>query len=409
MGKEARGHGTWSKVYDGIDDHPKTRAAAAVLAIELGLSEDYAAAVVVRAVGRLMRWAIRESDSGRTGHLSDFALTLVGWPAGVAPGGPMFGRADAGALRRALRAVPEGYDRGFLYDWGVRPGRAGVEFLHEFHFYAWDALKGRSHYRGSALADFRDGPAGNRPSSAALGGPPAIAPSVGSAAAARPRPLISPPSGSAAPSAPSGPSAPRAAPAGGAEGPARGSSEVGGEVGLRFGRKSLAGLDDPSRISRGDAVYLSIRQYGSDSDKISPEGPGGVLDLRLGPGWAGVPAGVRGGDPDATGAWLRSLSPMSHAGLYAGAAYVARFREHAGLLPPGEATDPTCGPGRALELLAPDAWAALVGDLVGHLPQKDFPRKYSARALASRWEEVLGKAADAASKRRAQWRRDGRG
>lgn len=146
---------------------------------------------------------------------------------------------------------------------------------------------------------------------------------------------------------------------------------------------------------------VSIHQGAEDSEReIKPA----AAPARSGPGWAGVPAGVSAGNPDAVAGWLRALGPMSHASLFPGSTYVARFAEHAGVVPPGPATDPTCSPGRALELLAPDAWTALVADLTGHLPRKDFPRKYTARALAQRWEQTLGRLADEAQARRDRWR-----
>lgn len=118
----------------------------------------------------------------------------------------------------------------------------------------------------------------------------------------------------------------------------------------------------------------------------------------------GVPEGVSRGDPTAVAGWLRRLGAMSQAGLFAGATYVARFTEHAGVVPPGPVSDPSCPPGLALEVLAPQAFLALVDDLAGHLPLKAFPRKYSARALAGRWTEVLSRTADEAQARRDRWR-----
>lgn len=408
---EPRRHGTWSKVFDGIDDHAKTRAAARALAIETGISEDYAAAVVVRAVGRLVRWAIRESDYGKTGHLSDHAIASIGWPAGVAPGGPMWGREDAGALRRALLAVPEGHQRGFLFLWGARQGRPGVEHLHEFQFYAWDALKGRSHYRGTALADFDLCPYGKATSAAPLARSATSTPAAAAFPVEHPRRILGPPAASAPP--PGVGSIGSLLPGlvmpeeGGDRSPGRSSSEVAPRLGGKCEPKSSAAMENASRKSRDFPVHLSIRQQQSRSEQICPEGTPPAIP-RLSEGWAGVPTGVRAGEAEAVAGWIRELESMSHAKLYPGSTYVARWAEHAGLVPPGAATDPTARPGRVLEALDPDAFRALVADLVAHLPRKDYPRKYTARAIAARWEDALGKLADAAAKRRSQWRERGK-
>lgn len=184
----------------------------------------------------------------------------------------------------------------------------------------------------------------------------------------------------------------------------RSAAEARAEDPARLGRNPLPGLAPPAREPER-APVVSLHQGGADSDReIQPPPPGAVPS---GPGWRGVPEGVAVGDPTAVAGWLRALGPMSHAGLFPGSTYVARFTEHAGIVPPGAATDPTCSPGRALEVLDPAAWQALVGDLTGHLPRKDFPRKYTARALAQRWEQALGRLADEAQARRDRWRERG--
>lgn len=435
---EARRHGTWTKVHESIDAHPKTAAAAAVLVAELGLDPDHAAAVVTRAVRRLVCWALREQDLGRTGDLGDFAFVAQAWPASIAPGGALWGRTDVSVLRRALRAVPDGYEHGFLFLHGRRQGSAGVEFLHEFAFHAWEALKGRATYRGCSVEDFQGSPYGRRgaPSPRPAAPPPARQDAQGllplvpepapvsvesSPSAAPPRsdpsdPLdAGSPAGVTAPAAPppglstSGPPAPPAPARRSDEVIARlrrGSSEVGGEVAAGFRRNPLSPQGGPSPDLHAGPV-LSIHPSAAEDQKGTIQAAAPAL-VPPSPGWVGVPEGVRRGDPTSVADWLRRLGAMSQAGLYAGATYVARFTEHAGIVPPGPATDPTCTPGRALEALAPLAFQALVDDLTGHLPLKDFPRKYTARALSGRWAEVLSRTADEAQARRSRWRAEGR-
>lgn len=418
---EARRHGTWAKVHESIDGHAKTSAAAAVLVAELGLPSDYASAVVVRAVRRLVCWALREQELGRTGDLTDFALVQQAWPAALVPGGALWGRPDVSVLRRALRAVPEGHERGFLYLYGRRQGAPGVEFLHEFAFHSWAALKDRATYRGCSVEDFAESPYGRRPAPAA---PPAAVAGSGAARQA-PAPLgldggvpaAGGPLAAAGAPVPSAPSVAAATPNVAAppvgtgrfaEALARlrrGSAEVQPEVGAKLERKPLPS-PAPRTPDAGDSPAVSIHPVPETERKRSPAPPGEAGPS--GEGWRGVPSGVARGDADAVAGWIRSIGPMSHAGLFTGAAYVSRFTEHAGIVPPGELTDGACSPGRALELLDPAAWSALVGDLCGHLPRKDFPRKYTARALAQRWEQILSAAADAAQARRARWRSEGR-
>lgn len=435
---EARRHGTWSKVHESIDTHPKTAAAAAVLVAELGLDPDHAAAVVTRAVRRLVCWALREQDLGRTGDLGDFAFVGQAWPAAIAPGGALWGRTDVSVLRRALRAVPEGHEHGFLFLHGRRQGSPGVEFIHEFAFHAWEALKGRATYRGCSVEDFTGSPYGRRgaPAPRPAAPPPArpdaqgllpLVPELGPAqgpsspSAAPPRAHPSDPLDAGGPSAGQAPVAtPPGLSTGSPPAPAaparrsdeviarlrRGSPEVGGEVAAGFRRNPLAPQGRPSPDRHAGPV-LSIHPSAAEDQNGTIQAAAPAL-VPSGPGWLGVPEGVRRGDPAAVAEWLRRLGAMSQAGLYAGATYVARFTEHAGIVPPGAASDPTCPPGRALEALAPLAFQALVDDLTGHLPSKDFPRKYTARALSGRWEEVLSRTADEAQARRDRWRAEGR-
>lgn len=432
---EARRHGTWSKVHESIDTHPKTAAAAAVLVAELGLDPDHASAVVTRAVRRLVCWALREQDLGRTGDLGDFAFVGQAWPAAIAPGGALWGRTDVSVLRRALRAVPEGHEHGFLFLHGRRQGSAGVEFIHEFAFHAWEALKGRATYRGCSVEDFTGSPYGRRgapaprpaapsparpdaqgvlplvPELGPVQGPssPSAGPSRSDPLDAGARPGGSPPAAPPPGLSTSGPSAPPAPARRSDEVIARlrrGAAEVGGEVAAGFRRNPLSAQGRPSPDHHAGPV-LSIHPSAAEDQNgtIQAAAPSPAPS---GPGWVGVPEGVRLGDPTAVAEWLRRLGAMSQAGLYAGATYVARFTEHAGIVPPGAASDPTCSPGRALEALAPLAFQALVDDLTGHLPSKDFPRKYTARALSGRWEEVLSRTADEAQARRTRWRAEGR-
>lgn len=386
--------GAHARVYESIDDHPKTRAAAAVLAAGVpGLSEDLAAAVIVRAVRRLVCWAIRESDTGRTGHLSDGALARVAWPGAVSPGGALWGAVDVGVLRRALRAVPEGYEVGFLFTWGRGKGRQGVEHIHEFQAHAWHALKDREHYRGCSVSDFDDGPLGRLP--AARPPVPELEPAPGASDA--------PPGSPAVLGAPAAPPAPPA----GLEAPSRpagGGGEVGSRFTPRFGgsaeRKPLQGNGPARRAPEGDRFALIC-----PSESPTPDGQKNQAPRPLpGPGWDRVPGGVFAGEAPAVAAWARTFGAFSKAGLHDGYAYVSRWTEASGLQPAPGADDAAVTPGRALELLVPEAFDALVADLTAHLPGAQYPRTYTARALAGRWTEVLSKMADAAQRRRSTFR-----
>ena len=71
--------GTWARLDESVHTHEKTLALAADLE-EIGVPQEYAVDVAVSQLHRLICWCIRNSDTGRIGHLppSVFAL-VVGW------------------------------------------------------------------------------------------------------------------------------------------------------------------------------------------------------------------------------------------------------------------------------------------------------------------------------------------
>jgi hypothetical protein len=133
---------------------------------------------------------------------------------------------------------------------------------------------------------------------------------------------------------------------------------------------------------------------------MASPGPG----VPAGAGWLGIPGAVFLGQPPAVATWVRGFGGFSKAGLYDGHAYVSRWTEQSGMQPAEGAEDPGISPGRALELLVPAAFDAVVTDLAAHLPQTTHPRTYTAKAIASRWSEVLAKMADEAAARRDRFK-----
>lgn len=367
----------WCRWYEDLPTHPKTRAAAAVLAEALEIPADYAEAVVVRAVGNLVTWALRLSDSGRTAQLDDFELVTIAWPAALRPGGPLWGREDVGLVRRALRTAPEEARRGFLWDRDRRQGRRGVEHIADFHEHAWDVLRDRPAYQGTRLAEWRARERGIVESDRAVTdgsrGPAEEAPrSPRSEPEVAPRSAGGPVGGSdvtRCPDLPPSPRSPRESPA---------SLSLSREESIE-GKDLGAGLEGPEARKR----------------------------------WRGIPKGVQRGEPFAVASWLRTMTADSRSGLGGADVYRTRFQELTREPLPREALDAGgTYPGRMLEVLIPAAFADLVSDLADQLGSGSvkYPRTYGRKALASRWAESLAKAADeAAAKRASQRKRFGGG
>lgn len=134
-----------------------------------------------------------------------------------------------------------------------------------------------------------------------------------------------------------------------------------------------------------------------------PRGPVASGDRPHARGWTGVPEGVRAGDLDAVAAFVRGLPPISRVDLMEGTAYLARYRDSLDApLPPAASLVPGIAPARLFEVLEPDAFAALVADLSARIGKAEHPVSYAARALASRWSEVLSRMADDAQQRRTR-------
>jgi hypothetical protein len=114
--------GTWARLDESVHTHEKTLALAADLE-GLGVPQEYAVDVAVSQLHRLICWCIRNSDTGRIGHLSPSVFALIlGWQ-------------NQGLADRLHAAWSSS---GFI-DWGGQP-RAR---LHDFEAYAAPILRHR--------------------------------------------------------------------------------------------------------------------------------------------------------------------------------------------------------------------------------------------------------------------------
>lgn len=364
-----RGHPTYCRWHENLPTHPKTLAAAAVLERDMGLSHDHANALVCRAVPLLVTWLIRNRDDGRTDDLSDADFAAICQPLALRPGGALWGSDEAalGVWRRALRAVPEGYDQGFLVRVGQGKGRPWVEGLHEFVWHAWPALRNRPHYKGRTLSAL-------------------LARGI----------LLS----GGRPEDPAVPQAPCAEPV-----------EKQGDLGLdpRFSAVpsgfSGASSDVPPDLSLGSKARTSA-DFGALQERSSTQEGSRRLNGSRAPAargpWHGVPEGVRRGEVLALGGWLRGIPPNSQVELRAGDVYLRRYREHAvSPIPEAAFGCSALQPARLLEILEPDVWADLIADLAPRMADINHPRTYAMRALARRWDDVLSKLEDLGVARRA--------
>lgn len=353
-----KGHPTYCRWHENLPEHPKTRAAARVLVMELGIDGDLANAVICRAVPLLVTWLIRNQDDGRTDGLSDARLASIAWPASTEPGGQLWG-GDAVRLavpRRALRAIPDGYDQGFLVVRGRGKGRARTEHLHEFVHHAWPALRNRPHYKGRRLQDLlaaQELARGESVESEAFDCPSTRVPDLFSGAFSTP------------------------------------SSDP-----------SVAGK--PATNCENQSALRALPERASNQEEFEER-----TDLPDGRGWRGVPVGVFRGEMLATAEWIRRLPPSSYAGLLDGSVWLDRYRRaHPAPLPTDVHRISPLEPGRLFEAVEPSEWAALIGDLAAKLPATEFPKTYAMKSLAQRWGDVIGKLADAAQARRAERRQE---
>ena len=114
--------GTWARLDESVHTHEKTLALAADLE-GLGVPQEYAVDVAVSQLHRLICWCIRNSDTGRIGHLSPSVFALIlGWQ----------NQALAARLHAAWSSS------GFV-DWG---GQTRAR-LHDFEAYAAPILRHR--------------------------------------------------------------------------------------------------------------------------------------------------------------------------------------------------------------------------------------------------------------------------
>jgi len=360
-----RRHPTFARWHEDLPTHPKTLAASGVLERELGVAPDHGNALVCRAVPLLVTWLIRNRDDGRTDGLTDGDLAAICQPQALRPGGLLWGADEAalGVWRRALRAVPEGYDRGFLVRHGQGKGRPWVEGLHEFVWHAWPALRNRPHYKGRTLDAL-------------------LARGV----------LLS---GGRA----------------GGDGPCAQPVENQEDLGLdpRFSgvpsSLSTASSGVPADLSLGSRARSS-GDFGalaerSSTQEGSQERSGSRAPRSRDP-WHGVPEAVRRGEILAVGAWVRSIPPNTAVELRAADTYLRRWREHAVAPVPEEAFQvSSLQPARLLQVLDPEGWADLIGDLAARMGGVEHPRTYVMRAVARRWGDVLSKLEDLSVARRA--------
>jgi len=133
-----RSHGTWAPMHEDVHDHAKTLRLAKTL-VDLGVPEEWASDVVVGQLHRLACWCLRDSASGRVGHLTPLRFAqVVRWP----------------HIRTANRLWDAWMDSGFVDD-----ARTEGAMLHEFEEYFWHVLRKRS---GDGPAPSRR-PSGARP------------------------------------------------------------------------------------------------------------------------------------------------------------------------------------------------------------------------------------------------------
>lgn len=140
-------NGTYVPWHEPVWSHAKTKAAAAVLVADpkARVPEEYASALVGRALHALSCWALRDGDTGSTARLTDAELAQIAWPEGVARA--RIRPAAIGALlRKSLRAG------GFLRDVD------GDERIHDFQDHCSHILSFRrsnrdtDHQRAAGLA-----------------------------------------------------------------------------------------------------------------------------------------------------------------------------------------------------------------------------------------------------------------
>ena len=118
----SRRGGTWARVDESVHTHPKSLALADELQ-KLGVPQEYAGDVVVSQLHRLICWCLRNSETGRVGHLPCHTFALIlGWQ----------NPALASELHSAWMSS------GFI-DWGGQD-RAR---LHDFEAYASPILRHR--------------------------------------------------------------------------------------------------------------------------------------------------------------------------------------------------------------------------------------------------------------------------
>ena len=376
---------TYAPWHENLPTHPKTLVAAAVLSRATGISADYANAVVCRAVPALVCYLIRESDDGRTDHLTDGKIVQVAWPSAAEPGGLLWGSEDLGVLRRALLATPDGYKCGFLMQTSRGRGKRRVERLHEFHAYAWAILRKRPTYAGTRLAQWleRTAPCGNTVEN--------TTPLFELDANFTPN---------------SGRTLHRTLP------------ELGGELSpnskVNSKDESPGSCELPgARAGGNSAPERAPPSYPSSTILSRREEISGLFGGRkhdettVSSGWKGVPDGVRAGDTFAVAAFIRTLAPVSRVGLHEGANYMRRFQEHsyAPVTPAARAVS-SMHPGRLFEVLFPVVFAELLTDLAPRIGAKKYPRSYAAKALAQRWATCLAQLADDAVEHRARLARE---
>lgn len=124
----SRRGGTWARVDESIHLHEKTLGLATALE-GLGVPAEWSTDVAVAQVHRLACWCLRESESGRIGHLNARALAAVlQWP-------------DPTSAPALLSAW---HDSGFVDYGGTARAR-----LHDFWDYAAGLLKDRERKRSA--------------------------------------------------------------------------------------------------------------------------------------------------------------------------------------------------------------------------------------------------------------------